>query len=279
MNSQSWSRAWKAANTVSPIHLTAKFDEMSREDIRRSLDRDNRAAGAPAGDRPLANSFGLAWFLPSILRYRKALAQVLVASLFIQLCGLITPLFFQITVDKVLVHRSYSTLVMIVVGLAILGVFHVLLQYLRTYVLSHTTSRIDVELGARLFDHLLRLPLAYFETRPAGQTVARVRELETIRAFLTGQGLSSAIDLLFSIVFLGGPVHLFAISHHHRPRLDPLLCDCRDLSAARIARKNQRSASIAAPPATSSWSRLWSAPTRLRLRRSSRSCEPSGRRG
>ena len=150
----------------------------------------------------LAGGFNISWFLPSILRYRKPLGQVLVASLFIQLCGLITPIFFQITVDKVLVHRSYSTLVMIVAGMAILGIFHVLLQYLRSYVLSHTTSRIDVELGSRLFDHLLRLPLANFETRPAGQTVARVRELETIRNFLTGQGLSSAIDLLFSIIFL-----------------------------------------------------------------------------
>src|SRR5262249_6609764 len=80
--------------------------------------------------------------------------------------------------------------------------FDVVLQYLRSYALSHTTSRIDVELGSRLFDHLLRLPLAYFETRPTGQTVARVRELETIRSFLTGQGLTSAIDLLFTGVFV-----------------------------------------------------------------------------
>src|SRR4029078_1876713 len=93
-------------------------------------------------------------------------------------------------------------LIMIVGGMMLLGVFHILLQYLRTYVLSHTTSRIDVELGSRLFDHLLRLPLSYFETRPAGQTVARVRELETIRAFLTGQGLSSVMDLLFAVVFV-----------------------------------------------------------------------------
>lgn len=181
---------------------TRKVSEMSREEFAAVWTKTIILVTRRLGLDTLANSFNLAWFLPSILRYRKPLAQVLVASLFIQLCGLIMPLFFQITVDKVLVHRSYSTLAMIVVGLAILGVFQVLLQYLRTYVLSHTTSRIDVELGSRLFDHLLRLPLAYFETRPAGQTVARVRELETIRAFLTGQGLSSAIDLLFSIIFL-----------------------------------------------------------------------------
>ncbi|MGB8735750.1 MAG: type I secretion system permease/ATPase, partial [Rhodomicrobium sp.] len=89
------------------------------------------------------------------------------------------------------------------VGLLLIGLFDVLLQYLRTYALNHTTSRIDVELGARLFDHLLRLPLGYFETRAAGQTVARMRELETVRAFLTGQGLSAIIDLAFAIVAIG----------------------------------------------------------------------------
>ncbi len=104
-------------------------------------------------------SFGLSWFLPSVWRYRKPLVTVLVASLFIQLCALITPVFFQITIDKVLVHRGYSTLTLVAVGLVVLGLFHVVLQYLRSYILTHTASRIDVELGARLFDHLMRLPL------------------------------------------------------------------------------------------------------------------------
>ena len=147
-------------------------------------------------------TFGFRWFLPSIWRYRRPLAHVLVASLFVQLFALITPLFFQVVIDKVLVHKGLSTLLVVVIGLAAIGLFDVTLQYLRSYALSHTTSRIDVELGSRLFDHLLRLPLAYFETRPTGQTVARVRELETIRNFLTGQGLSSAIDLLFAVIFI-----------------------------------------------------------------------------
>ncbi|HEY1363404.1 MAG TPA: type I secretion system permease/ATPase [Xanthobacteraceae bacterium] len=147
-------------------------------------------------------TFGFRWFLPSLWRYRAPLAHVLIASLFVQLFALITPLFFQIVIDKVLVHKGMSTLIAIVVGLAAIGLFDVTLQYLRSYALSHTTSRIDVELGSRLFDHLLRLPLGYFETRPTGQTVARVRELETIRGFLTGQGLSSVIDLLFTVVFV-----------------------------------------------------------------------------
>lgn len=147
-------------------------------------------------------TFGFRWFLPSIWRYRGPLAHVLVASLFVQLFALITPLFFQIIIDKVLVHKGLSTLIVIIVGLVAIGLFDVTLQYLRSYALSHTTSRIDVELGSRVFDHLLRLPLSYFETRPTGQTVARVREVETIRNFLTGQGLSSIIDLLFAIVFV-----------------------------------------------------------------------------
>jgi subfamily B ATP-binding cassette protein HlyB/CyaB len=147
-------------------------------------------------------TFGFQWFLPSIFRYRKPLTQVLVASLFVQVFALVTPLFFQLVIDKVLVHKGLSTLVVLVVGLVTIGVFETVLQYLRAYVLNHTTNRIDVELGRRLFHHLFRLPLAYFETRAAGQTVARVRELETIRSFLTGQGLTSLLDLVFTIVFI-----------------------------------------------------------------------------
>jgi len=148
-------------------------------------------------------TFGFRWFFPSIWRYRKPLAHVLLASLFVQIFALVTPIFFQIVVDKVLAHKSYSTLYVLVIGLLLVGLFDVVLQYLRTYALSHTTNRIDVELGRRLFNHLLRLPISYFETRAAGQTVARVRELENIRTFLTGQGLFSALDLLFTFVFIG----------------------------------------------------------------------------
>jgi subfamily B ATP-binding cassette protein HlyB/CyaB len=156
---------------------------------------------AGAGVDP--NTFGFRWFWPSILRYRRPLAHVLVASLFVQLFALATPIFFQLVVDKVLVHKGLSTLVVLVVGMVTLGLFETVLQFLRTYTLSHTTNRIDVELGRRLFHHLFRLPLAYFETRAAGQTVARMRELETIRSFLTGQGLTAVLDLVFTLVFIG----------------------------------------------------------------------------
>ena len=158
-----------------------------------------RIGGAGANPK----MFGFSWFLPSLYRYRKPLTQVVLASLFVQLFALATPIFFQLVVDKVLIHKGLSTLIVLVIGLVAIGVFETILQYLRTYTLTHTTNRIDVELGRRLFHHLFRLPLAYFETRAAGQTVARVRELETIRGFLTGQGLTSLLDLVFTLIFIG----------------------------------------------------------------------------
>ncbi|WP_406855969.1 type I secretion system permease/ATPase [Alsobacter sp. KACC 23698] len=158
-----------------------------------------RRVGGPGLD---PESFSIAWFAPSIWRYRRALAHVVLASLVIQLFALVTPLFFQVVIDKVLVHRSASTLYVLVAGLILINVFDTALQFLRTYALNHTTNRIDVELGQRLFAHLLRLPVSYFETRPTGQTVARMRELETIRTFLTGQALSSALDFVFAIIFI-----------------------------------------------------------------------------
>jgi subfamily B ATP-binding cassette protein HlyB/CyaB len=147
-------------------------------------------------------TFGFRWFMPSIWRYRKPIGHVLLASLFVQVFALISPLFFQVVIDKVLTHQSYSTLFVLVGGLVIIGAFDLVLQYLRTFALSHTANRIDVELGRRLFRHLLCLPISYFESRAAGQTVARVRELESIRTFLTGQGLFAALDFVFTFVFL-----------------------------------------------------------------------------
>ncbi|ATE62710.1 type I secretion system permease/ATPase [Thauera sinica] len=146
--------------------------------------------------------FDFSWFIPAIVKYRKLLGEVLVASFFLQLFALVTPLFFQVVMDKVLVHKGFSTLTVIGVGLVVVNLFESLLSALRTYLFAHTSSRIDVELGARLFRHLLDLPLAYFEARRVGDSVARVRELENIRQFLTGQALTLVLDLFFSIVFI-----------------------------------------------------------------------------
>lgn len=146
--------------------------------------------------------FDFRWFIPAVVKYRRILLEVFVVSLFIQIFALITPLFFQVVMDKVLVHHAMTTLEVIAVGLLAIALFDVLLNGLRTYVFAHTTSKIDVELGAKLFRHILDLPLAYFESRRVGETIARVRELENIRTFLTGQALTSVLDLLFTGVFL-----------------------------------------------------------------------------
>jgi subfamily B ATP-binding cassette protein HlyB/CyaB len=147
--------------------------------------------------------FDFSWFIPAVVKYRRLLLEVLLVSLVLQIFGLVSPLMFQVVMDKVLVNRAYSTLNVVCVALLVSSVFEVLLTGLRNYVFSHTTNRIDVELGARLFRHLLTLPLAYFEARRVGDTVARVRELENIRSFLTGQALTAVIDLIFSVIFLG----------------------------------------------------------------------------
>jgi subfamily B ATP-binding cassette protein HlyB/CyaB len=150
----------------------------------------------------LSRQFNVTWFLGAIHKYRHQLLEVFAASFFLQLFSLVTPLFFQVVIDKVLVHRSMSTLDVLVIGLAAIAVFETILGILRTYLFAHTTNRIDVELGARLFRHLLALPIAYFGARRVGDSVARVRELENIRNFLTGSALTLVIDLFFTFVFL-----------------------------------------------------------------------------
>ncbi|MBR0129360.1 MAG: type I secretion system permease/ATPase, partial [Neisseriaceae bacterium] len=148
------------------------------------------------------SKFDFTWFIPAVIKYRRILLEVLLVSVILQLFALITPLFFQVVMDKVLVHRGFSTLDVIAIALFVVSLFEIILGGLRSYIFAHTTSRIDVELGAKLFRHLLALPIAYFENRRVGDTVARARELEQIRSFLTGQALTSVLDLCFSFIFL-----------------------------------------------------------------------------
>lgn len=160
----------------------------------------------------MTGKFDISWFIPAIIKHKKLLTEVLVASFFIQLFALITPLFFQVIIDKVLVHRGLTTLDVLAIGLLAISVFDVILNGLRTYLLSHTTNRVDVTLGASLFKHLVSLPINYFQTRQVGTTVARVRELETIRNFITGSALTLIIDLFFTFVF-------FAVMYYYSPTL------------------------------------------------------------
>lgn len=150
----------------------------------------------------LSGRFDLSWFVPAVLRYRKLLGEVLIASLVLQLLALVTPLFFQVVIDKVLVHHGLTTLHVLAIGLLIVSLFEVTLGGLRTFLFSHTAIRIDVELGAKLYRHLQGLPIGFFQSRPVGTIVARVRELESIRNFLTSSALTLVLDLLFGIIFL-----------------------------------------------------------------------------
>ncbi len=149
------------------------------------------------------SKFDFTWFIPAIIKYRRLLSEVLLISLALQLIGLVMPMFFQVVMDKVLVNHALKTLNVIAIGLICATVFEAVLTGIRTWVFAHTSSKIDVELGARLFRHLLNLPLAYFQARRVGDSVARIRELENIRSFLTGNAMTLVLDLLFSFIFLG----------------------------------------------------------------------------
>jgi subfamily B ATP-binding cassette protein HlyB/CyaB len=146
--------------------------------------------------------FDFTWFIPAIVKYRKFFGEVLIASFFLQLFALLTPLFTQVVIDKVLVHKGFTTLHVLAIGMITLAVFEATLGGLRTYLFAHTTNRIDVSLGAQLFRHVLALPLSYFEARRIGDTVARVRELEQIRQFLTSHAVTVLLDVVFTVVFL-----------------------------------------------------------------------------
>lgn len=146
--------------------------------------------------------FDLSWFIPVLWRFRSTLGEVLLAVFVIQLFAVATPLFSQVIIDKVLTHKSVSTLNVLAAGMLALIIFDGLLNLLKAWLLSHTTNRIDVVLGSRLLTHLLHIPLRFFETRRVGETLSRVREMDQIRQFLTGQPLTTAIDTLFIVVFL-----------------------------------------------------------------------------
>ena len=155
--------------------------------------------GAPM--RP-GSKFDLTWFIPQIVRYRRLIGEVLAITFLINILGLAAPLFFQNIIDKVLVHNALSTLQVLALGLVVVSVWEVAFGFLRTRVYSETCQKIDVELGIKLFHHLMRLPLSYFASRRVGDTAMRVRQLETIREFLTNASLSVLIDPIFVIVFL-----------------------------------------------------------------------------
>lgn len=146
--------------------------------------------------------FGFKWFIPTILKFKKEFIEVLIATFTIQIISLLTPMMTQVVVDKVLVHKALTTLYVLTFGLAAGYLFELILNLAKSYLFTHTTNRIDVMLSYKLFKHLFSLPLRYFENRRVGETVARVRELDSIRNFLTGTPLSSLLDALFITLYI-----------------------------------------------------------------------------
>ena len=146
--------------------------------------------------------FGLSWFLPSIKKYKRTLIEVFLASFFVQLFALANPLMIQVIIDKVISQNSVDTLGYLVAFLLVINVFEAALTTLRTYLFVDTTNRIDLTLGSEIIDHMLRLPLRYFERRPVGEISTRIGELEKIRQFLTGTALTVVLDAVFSVVYI-----------------------------------------------------------------------------
>lgn len=175
------------------VYATNMFNDISSGDAILFIPRKFQ-------DREL--KFGLKWFIPTILKYKKPLLEVMLAAFAMQLLGIFSPMITQSVIDKVLTHNSLSTLDVLAVGLIIITLFESVLSVARNYVFSHTTSKIDVILSCRLFNHLFSLPLRYFESRRVGDTIARVRELENIRRFLTGVPINTLLDSLFIIVYI-----------------------------------------------------------------------------
>ena len=146
--------------------------------------------------------FGIGWFLPALSKYKVILFQVLVASFVVQLFGLANPLLIQVIIDKVISQRSLATLEVLGIALIVVTILGGILGSLRTFLFAETTNRIDTRLGAEVIDHLLRLPLNYFDKRPVGELGTRIAELEKIRNFLTGQALTTILDAIFSIIYI-----------------------------------------------------------------------------
>ena len=146
--------------------------------------------------------FGVSWFWPMLTKYKGPLLQVLIASFVVQLFGLANPLLIQVIIDKVISQRSLDTLEILGIALVVVTILGGLIGGLRTFLFSETTNRIDTRLGAEVIDHLLRLPLGYFDNRPVGELGSRVAELEKIRNFLTGQALTTVLDAAFSVIYI-----------------------------------------------------------------------------
>jgi subfamily B ATP-binding cassette protein HlyB/CyaB len=181
----------------SDILLVARDTTNSTADLEAE-----QSASKESSEKKAHTPFGFRWFIPELLKHKRIWRDILIASLAIQLVGLITPLFTQVIIDKVIVHQTQSTLVAIAVGLVMFMLFNSAMTWLRQYFVLHTGNRIDAVLGSQVFRHLLHLPLPYFEHRPTGTLVARLHGVETVREFISGAAVSLLLDLPFLLIFV-----------------------------------------------------------------------------
>lgn len=149
-----------------------------------------------------ARKFGFSWFVPELLKHKKLWQEVLLASLVIQLIALATPLFTQAIIDKVVVHHSQSTLIVIAIGMAVFMLFSAGLSWLRQYLVLHTGNRVDAVLGSSVFERLFKLPPMYFQHRPTGVIAARLHGVETIREFIASAAVTLILDFPFLLIFV-----------------------------------------------------------------------------
>ncbi len=200
-----------AGNQQPEVMTVEKFTALySGNGIRITQKRDSNIT---ASDDPVTQhrKFGFSWFVPELLKHRKLWHEILLASFVIQLIALATPLFTQTIIDKVIVNRTQSTLLAIAIGMAVFMLFSALLTWLRQYLILHTGNRVDAVLGATVFDHLLKLPLVYFQHRPTGVIAARLHGIETIREFISSAAVTLMLDLPFLLIFVAVMFYYSAI--------------------------------------------------------------------
>ncbi|MFB9058489.1 MULTISPECIES: type I secretion system permease/ATPase [Sphingobium] len=201
--SEGWFLIGRVTETEALIQRAdANVEKLSRDDLEAIWSGEIILLTTRESVGGAAGRFDIRWFVPQVVRYRKLIGEVLLITLALNLLGLAAPLFFQNVIDKVLVHNTLATLQVLSVGFVAVSLWEVAFGWLRTRLYSETSQKLDVELGSKLFRHMLGLPLSYFEGRRVGDTVTRVRQLESIREFLTNASLSVLIDPVFTIVFL-----------------------------------------------------------------------------
>ncbi len=190
------------AGTNAPVELPADaFAERYLGFVFLVAKQRDKVADPDAADS--GKAFGFRWFVPELLKHKKVWRDVLLASLVIQLLALGTPLFTQTIIDKVVVHRTESTLMVIAFGMAVFMVFSAMLTWVRQYLVLHTGNRVDAVLASSVFDHLFRLPPRYFEKRPTGVIAARLHGVETIREFIASAAVTLILDFPFLLIFVG----------------------------------------------------------------------------